>query len=251
MYYYIYKVTNIINDKIYVGQHQTAIKELDNNYYGSGKLIKEAIKKYGKENFQLEILEWCEDQDSLNKQEQYWIKILTSNTLYGNYNISNGGAVPKLTGPNNGNYGKHRSHTLAEKQHQSEIMKGHKPTFTRKRTEKEKQYMSKITRENNLNRDPIIYRKMSKRITGNKIMIKDGVTKRVYPEYFQQYLEAGWKFGGKSRKNKYINRNSANNTGKIRINNGIVNKYVLPEALDLFLSQGWVKGGIQKKRINY
>jgi len=37
------------------------------NYLGSGLHIKNAIKKYGKENFKVEILIWCETKDDLNK----------------------------------------------------------------------------------------------------------------------------------------------------------------------------------------
>ena len=50
---YTYKITNLINGKYYVGIHKG---ELDDSYYGSGKAIKEAIKKYGKDNFSKEII---------------------------------------------------------------------------------------------------------------------------------------------------------------------------------------------------
>jgi len=43
----IYKTTNLINNKIYVGKHNTSAND---GYLGSGKLIKQAVKKYGKEN---------------------------------------------------------------------------------------------------------------------------------------------------------------------------------------------------------
>lgn len=49
MIFYIYKVTNIINGKYYIGQHRT--KKLNDGYLGSGTNIIRAIKKYGKENF--------------------------------------------------------------------------------------------------------------------------------------------------------------------------------------------------------
>ena len=73
-YGYVYKTTNLINNKIYIGQHKWTGHEIDPKYLGSGKILKEAIKTYGKENFKCEILEWCESFDELNKRERYWEK---------------------------------------------------------------------------------------------------------------------------------------------------------------------------------
>jgi len=82
----IYKITNLINNKIYVG------KDVKNRsyYYGSGKVLKFAIKKYGKENFKKEIIEEC-DKEQLSKREVYWIKKLRSNTANIGYNLTSGG----------------------------------------------------------------------------------------------------------------------------------------------------------------
>jgi group I intron endonuclease len=82
----IYKISNIINNKLYIGKDCKNNK----NYYGSGKLIILAIKKYGKENFKKEIIEICEDKNILNEREIYWISKLNTITPNG-YNISKGG----------------------------------------------------------------------------------------------------------------------------------------------------------------
>jgi len=96
---YVYIVTNLINGKQYVGDHLSY--RLDNlhkdSYFGSGKIIISAIKKYGIENFKKEILEYFPDKEkSFDAQEKY---IKQYNTLVPNgYNISiRGGIGPKNT----------------------------------------------------------------------------------------------------------------------------------------------------------
>ena len=86
---YIYKITNLINGKIYIGQ-RTQSPRCD-NYYGSGIVLRSAIKKYGKENFNKETLEDKLQADQLNEREIYWIKKLKSRDIYGNYNLTDGG----------------------------------------------------------------------------------------------------------------------------------------------------------------
>ena len=76
---------NLINNKFYIGKD---VKN-DENYYGSGKIIKESIKKYGKDNFIKITLEECLNLEGLNSREIYWINFFKS-TKYG-YNIGLGG----------------------------------------------------------------------------------------------------------------------------------------------------------------
>ncbi len=83
----IYKTTNLINNKFYIGQD----KHNNPDYYGSGIILKEAIKKYGKENFQKEILEECSSSEFLNDREIYWIDFYNSTNREIGYNITRGG----------------------------------------------------------------------------------------------------------------------------------------------------------------
>ena len=83
----IYKTTNTLNGKIYIG------KDTNNNpnYLGSGVILKNAIKKYGIQNFKKEILENCNTIEDLNKREKYWIKQYNTLNKQIGYNISLGG----------------------------------------------------------------------------------------------------------------------------------------------------------------
>jgi group I intron endonuclease len=82
----IYKTTNLLNGKIYVGQD----KYNRRSYYGSGKILKQSIKKYGKYNFQKEILEYC-SLEVLNDREIFWIKELDATNPEIGYNLTTGG----------------------------------------------------------------------------------------------------------------------------------------------------------------
>ena len=63
MYYYLYKITNLINNKIYIGKHKTI--KLDDGYMGSGKILRGAFKKYGIENFKKDIIEFYNSDDEV------------------------------------------------------------------------------------------------------------------------------------------------------------------------------------------
>lgn len=81
----IYKTTNLINGKFYVGKDERNKPD----YYGSGINLNRAIKKYGKENFIKEVLEYCSTKEELIEREKYWIKETRAQEL--GYNIADGG----------------------------------------------------------------------------------------------------------------------------------------------------------------
>jgi len=92
---YIYKTTNNINGLIYIGQ---CIKSVESSqfYFGSGKMIKLAIKEYGIENFKKEIIETCKNNEELNKAEIYWIEYFNSRNPNIGYNITKGGTISEM-----------------------------------------------------------------------------------------------------------------------------------------------------------
>jgi len=68
MLFCIYKITNLKNGKIYVGQHQTT--DVNDDYMGSGTLIKRAIKRYGVSSFSKEIIRICSSFEEMNNLER-------------------------------------------------------------------------------------------------------------------------------------------------------------------------------------
>jgi group I intron endonuclease len=94
---YIYKITNNINGKVYIGQTRNNPKirwqqhcrlNLPKDGYELQMVIKKALIKYGKENFTFEVIEECE-VENLNDREIYWISYYDS--YYKGYNSTFGG----------------------------------------------------------------------------------------------------------------------------------------------------------------
>lgn len=89
---YIYKITNVINGKIYIGQC-CKLPEKSKKYFGSGSQLKKAISKYGKEKFTKEILEQnIKNQKDLDTLEELYIKKFDACNREIGYNILPGTA---------------------------------------------------------------------------------------------------------------------------------------------------------------
>ena len=86
--YFVYMTINLINGKKYIGQHQGSV---DDNYLGSGHALKDAIKKYGKENFKREILQIYDSFEEMNQGEIEWINKYNACHSDEFYNIAEGG----------------------------------------------------------------------------------------------------------------------------------------------------------------
>src|SRR3972149_8510532 len=89
----IYKTTNLINSKIYIGQ---TIRN-NPNYIGGGIYLKSAIKKYGKENFKCEIIvDNINNRFLLDELEKHYIRLYNSTNKNIGYNLEEGGNINKI-----------------------------------------------------------------------------------------------------------------------------------------------------------
>jgi len=123
MYGYIYKTTNLINQRSYVGQKKSA--NFCPTYYGSGVILNDAIKKYGKENFKIEILCWAESKKELDMLEIEYIK--KSKLVENLYNITDGGTGGDTTS-------NHPNKELITKKRSAGIKQWHSSLTTEQKT---------------------------------------------------------------------------------------------------------------------
>ena len=97
MHYIIYKTTNELNDKYYIGCHQT--DNLYDGYLGSGKHLRHAIKKYGVENFKFEILHSVDSKEEMFELERNIVnEDLVKDTQTYNLKIGGSGGNPGIVG---------------------------------------------------------------------------------------------------------------------------------------------------------
>lgn len=123
----IYKITNKINGKFYIGQSVDIERRFMEHKtpHGTMTSVKLAMKKYGKENFSFEVIEEC-SEDELNEREMYWIA-----TLKPQYNRCGGG-----TGA--------RGHHVSEEV-RSELSRKSKAYWDRLPDEKKQSIVSNLT----------------------------------------------------------------------------------------------------------
>lgn len=92
---YIYKITNLINGKIYIGQTISSIQKRYSKHCNCNQqIIGKAIQKYGKENFKLERIDSATSREELDEKERYWISFYNSQIPNG-YNLESGGTTNK------------------------------------------------------------------------------------------------------------------------------------------------------------
>jgi len=204
MNYIIYKTTNAITGKYYVGCHQTV--NLNDGYLGSGKHLRYAIKKYGIDNFKFEILYSVSSKEEMFELERNIVnEDLVKNPQTYNLKIGGSGGNPGIMGAFTG---KKHSEETKEKQRRASL---------RQVTTDEKR--RKLSVNSAMKNNPEIRKKVSETLTGRicsdehcrrvaeanigTILINNGViAKRIPKDELANYKNTEWSKGGLPRKNK-------------------------------------------------
>jgi len=202
---YVYCTTNILSGKKYIGSHST--DNLEDNYIGSGKALKDSIRSYGRQNFEIEILEFFKDKNKSLMLEEKWIKKL--NTLIPNgYNIS-----PK------GGLGVNGCISEETKKKISKANKGKQPWLGKRHS---KETIEKIRKNTNVagNRNPFFGKKHSKESI-EKIRQRSG---KNIPKTEEWKSKIGQSNKGKKHSEESRKKMSISHKGKIPWNKGIKTK---------------------------
>lgn len=205
---YIYKITNLINNKIYIGQRSTYVPYEKDLYMGSGIKLGKAKSKYGKDNFKKELIEICKSTEELNEREIFWIKELDSMNPEIGYNLVAGGR-----------YGIKGFKTIPwnkgipmTEEFKKKISEGKKGKVTNRRYEKlTEEHRKKLSEAKMGKPSP---RKGSRHTDEAKGKISEKLTGRVIPEETREKMSIARK--GMKQSNESINKRILANTGKKR-----------------------------------
>ena len=190
MFAYIYKTTNLINGKVYVGQHHGSF---DPHYHGSGNLIRAAVKKYGVDNFETILIEECVNDNELNEREVFWISYFDSQDLNKGYNIHKGGISSPLYNKQSHRKGKKLSDETRRRM--SEADKGKKKSESHRLHIREARLGTTIPQHTRLKISESVKKNSSSRGT---IWIRNPQTKetkKLRLEESIEYLNGGWEKG--------------------------------------------------------
>jgi len=250
MYYTVYRVTNIINNKFYIGVHKTL--NIDDSYLGSGKIIKSAVKMYGVKNFKKDILFIFDNKEAMyNKEKEIVTPEVLMNPLC--YNLLCGG---RDTFKNN-EYNLEKAVKARHKQKYIYINDGVNTRCIL--PEDELNFINagwvrgNLTLSKNKKGSKVSTKhkeSISKKMKGSYFINKNGINKRVFSLVeLEKNINDGWSRGIDKLTSK--NRKTGNHKG---IKNGSFNcklinnpetgrhKRVPVEKVSVFLRAGWELG---------
>lgn len=208
-YHFIYKTTNLLSGKYYIGMHST--NNLNDGYLGSGKRLRYSINKYGKENHIIEILEFFDTREELVKREK---EIVNLNE------ISKKDCINLKVGGNGG---------FTDEEHMKKCHEGSLKWILEKWE------------------DPVYREKMS--ILSSERMKNTHKAGKIKYDTFKGKKhtdESKKKIGEKNSINQKGEKNSQYGTCWIYNENFKVEKKIEKESLSIWLDKGWIKGRIKR-----
>lgn len=245
-HYLIYQITNTVNNKIYIGKHIT--ENVDDDYFGSGKLLSYAKEKYGIDKFVKTILFELQNEEEMNLLEKY---VVTQEFCdrKDTYNINVGGdggwsyinelrkKNPIIRQQHCYNFA-HGSREYCHTQDFSNAISNALKSLYRKHPEKHgttgKHWKSQKASDN------------MKNPAKNKMIGKcwihniETLEFKVWPKDVK--LPDGWSFGKKPHKEVIPKNPNHPNLGYLWISKGNEHKYVLKSEIDIWINSGWHKG---------
>jgi hypothetical protein len=256
--YTVYKTINLVNNKFYYGVHKTNTP--DDEYLGSGKLIKLAVNKYGRENFHKTIIEVFDDSKSAFELEEKLVSEFKDNSLC--YNLKEGG---------NGGFDyinenlPYASHKLTLEQVAEIRWKAEKENKLTKELSNEygvcTNTINDILRGNNwlevTNGNPLLIPKRRSPKRGTYSELHKSKISLARKKWFESNSDAKnalaermgdyWKGKPKTLKQKekiaQSNRERQNPIlGRIWMNNGVINRLIKPDEIEQFTLNNWQKG---------
>lgn len=248
MKYYVYKVTNKNNNKYYIGKRKHRDPEQD-SYLGSGKLIKLAVEKYGKESFLKEIVEIFDTNDEAAALEAQLVSkvVARDNKSYNMHEGGHGGFAHLNTGdeahrerarrgaknnihktkniiPYQFKKGDERTRVLSQKANAKRKIEG--------LTEEHKANIAKSRRNNN-----IAYKNMrwiENKVTGDRLFVNK--------EDIQSFDSSIWISATekKAEKESKMKMRWINKNGK--------NMLIRAQEYDIYLDNGWKVGRVSNRK---
>lgn len=208
MFFTIYQIQNKIDNKIYIGKHQTI--DLDDNYMGSGKHLKRAQEKYGLDQFEKIILHVFDNEEDMNAKEAELVTEEFCSRL-DTYNICPGGK---------GGWGYINQNSLA------------KPQFKNKNFAKKMSKIANIAKSLKLKNDTLFKKEYGRKISLS-LFLKN------HKGFLNKNHSDDWK-NNHSKIMKEKQTGSKNSQyGTMWITNGIENKKIKK---DDPIPEGWNKG---------